>query len=214
MRTLEDDLWVYFGHPNEYWRNKCFACREKALELKIPVPECINCWKIEVWSQSPWFLDANTSPGITCDPYDAYHYEPLFRPHISRPHTGLLTARNPVCPGGRLTNGLDRMYLLAFKLAARTGAGFVAKISKHPLQVVSTGEPLSQYPDAGVDFLLMIYASLIKERDEIRQAICTVLGIDVLAAGTIPVRRGCWLYDHILGPWQDWHETDKDFETP
>lgn len=168
MRTLEDDLWIYFGYPNEYWRKKCAACREKVLKLKTPVPECIDCWKVEIWSQSSWFQGAETG----------------------------------VHSGG--ADGLTHLYLLAFELAARYGVSFVAKISKYPIQVVRTGEPPGQYPDVKTDCLLMIYATSVQEREHIRQDICRVLGLDPAAAINIPVRRGCWLYDPILGPWQTW----------
>ena len=63
MRTVEDDLWIYFGYPNEFWRNKCTVCREKVGTLKVPVPECIDCWKVEIWSQSPWFVEEMVSAG-------------------------------------------------------------------------------------------------------------------------------------------------------
>ncbi len=145
MRTLEDDLWIYFGHPNEYWRNKCSRCREKVRRLKVPVLECLACWKVEIWSGSPWFLEAMGQPA-----------------HEMHQADGLQSC------------GLERLCSLAFKLALQGGADFIAKISKHPIQVVRTGEPSSQE-----------------------------------ASGNIPVRRGCWLYDPILGPWQAW-ESHRD----
>lgn len=180
MRTLEDDLWIYFGHPNEYWRNKCSRCREKVRRLKVPVLECLACWKVEIWSGSPWFLEAMGQPA-----------------HEMHQADGLQSC------------GLERLCSLAFKLALQGGADLIAKISKHPIQVVRTGEPSSQYPEAKTDHLLMIYASSVEERESIRLKICSVLGFASEASGNIPVRRGCWLYDPILGPWQAW-ESHRD----
>lgn len=174
MRTLEDAVWTYFGYPNEHWTDKCSNCRKKVIEEKLPaslVPECINCWKIEIWSQSPWLMQfglSSTDPGF--------------------------------------------LFGLACKLALAldTGGSFVAKLSKYPIQVVRSGEPLNQYPKAATDRLLMVYASSISERDELLQAICRALGISHLLGPNIPVRRGCWLYDGFLGPWQEWYQIDKD----
>lgn len=164
MRTLEDDLWLYFGYPNEHWRNRCAVCRGKVGELRSPVPECIDCWKVEVWSRSPWLVECV----------------------------------------GEAEDAPDRLTRLAFELATRFGGGFVAKMSKYPIQVVRTGEPSDQYPQSETDNLLMIYATSVGERDKIRRAVCEVLGLDLSTAENIPVRRGCWLYDPILGPWQTW----------
>ena len=62
--------------------------------------------------------------------------------------------------------GLGVLHRLALQLALRQGYAFVAKLSKHPLHVVRTGEPLTQYPEQETDNLLMIYASSVPERDD------------------------------------------------
>ncbi|MGI6621018.1 MAG: hypothetical protein ACOX35_06200 [Bacillota bacterium] len=204
MRTLEDELWVYFGCPNRYWRDKCAACREKVGRFKGPVAECIDCWKVEIWGQSPWLLDAMGS-----------HDSPRGSAHHGRckNHRHLPQRAGSACieellgeslyPEG-MPVGLGVLHRLALQLALRQGYAFVAKLSKHPLHVVRTGEPLTQYPEQETDNLLMIYASSVPERDEIRQAVCHILGLELRRAADIPVRRGCWVYDPILGPWQTW----------
>jgi hypothetical protein len=208
MRTVEDDLWIYFGYPNEFWRNKCTVCREKVGTLKVPVPECIDCWKVEIWSQSPWFVEDMVSAGYGSGDGGADSYGTNHNGRLPQPGGGscidghLGESWHP----GSLSGGQDRLYWLAFELAARYGSAFVAKVSKHPLQVVRTGEPLAQYPCSPTDNLLMIYATSVKEREQIRQAVCHALGLDASAAADIPVRRGCWLYDPILGPWQSWEK--------
>ena len=73
-----------------------------------------------------------------------------------------------------------------------------------PLRSVFTGQKMC------IRDRLMAYASTIREREGLRQAICRQLAMNPLKAEDIPVRRGCWLYDDILGPWQGWYEIDKD----
>lgn len=206
LRTLEDEVWVYFGSPSDYWQDKCTKCRGKLLGQKVPVyevHECINCWKIEVWRQSPWFQKAIDSLGVAKSSSADFHGE-----SISSDFFELYDF------GGSLhffSKGPDYLFGLACKLAIQSDGNFVAKLSKYPIQVVPSGEPPNQYPDILADRLLMVYASSIRERNELRLAICGVLAINPLLAEIIPVRRGCWLYDDILGPWQKWYATDKDF---
>ncbi len=195
MRTLEDDLWVYFGHPNEYWRTKCLGCRRKVGVLNHPVEECINCWKIEVWSKSPWFSKAADS------------FTGKMPPQVLSLSYGSDVAS---C---RLFQGLQVVFSLMYGLWEIFGGDFVAKVSKQAIKVIRSGKPEEQYPDSDVDFLLMIYASSIKERDALRKAVCDVLGKKDEEMHNIPVRRGCWFYDDVLGPWENWHQTSKDYES-
>ena len=193
MKTIEDDVWVYYGYPNEYWRQKCKTCRHKVLDSKRPQPECINCWKVEIWSESPWLLEAEASTQPFGDGAFAF---------ICGFLSGLDAEEN--------MERLKRVHGLAFRLYLQLGARLVAKVSKYPIQLVRTGEPLIQYPNSKKDFLFMIYASSIRERDELRRAVCRILHVDPSVIGTIPVRRGCWVYENILGPWQKWYQMDED----
>jgi len=213
LRTLEDEVWIHFGSPSDYWQDKCTKCREKLLARKVSVHEvheCINCWKIEVWNQSPWFQKAIVAFGVDKPSgSDCYTRVDYYGESASSSLSGL----DDLGGFGRsFESEPDYLFGLALKLAFQITGNFVAKISKHPIQVIPSGEPLNQYPNIRVDRLLMVYASSIRERDHLRRAICTALAINPLLAGIIPVRRGCWLYDDILGPWQKWYPTDKDFE--
>jgi hypothetical protein len=94
----------------------------------------------------------------------------------------------------------------------------VAKASRAPIQVVRTGVPGTGYPDPAMDDLLVLYARSIAEREDLRRLVQASLGLSCEAAGLIPVRRGCWRFDEVLGPWQSWYPVDSDwpeeFEPP
>lgn len=80
----------------------------------------------------------------------------------------------------------------------------VAKVSLRKIRVERTGLPLSGYPTSELDRLLVAYAQTCVERNALRRGLCALLGLDVALGKDIPVRRGCWLYDDILGPWVEW----------
>lgn|GEM_PF-1347603 len=86
----------------------------------------------------------------------------------------------------------------------------VIKVSKEPIPVVRSGIPEDGYPDADLDYLLIGYAETISERDALKEALCSALGINPEQANLIPVRRGCWFYDDVLGPWTKWYPIDRD----
>ncbi len=94
------------------------------------------------------------------------------------------------------------MDQLAEELIRRTLT--VAKVSKMDMPVERTGLPNHGYPDKAFDRLLMAYAQSPSERDVIRLILCEILGAESDDAAQIPARRGCWAYDHILGPWITW----------
>lgn len=88
----------------------------------------------------------------------------------------------------------------------------VAKASRAPIQVVRTGIPESGYGDLIVDDLLVLYAGSISEREALRDLVRAALDLPASAAWLIPVRRGCWRFDSVLGPWQGWHPVDSDWQ--
>lgn len=57
-RIAEDAVWRYYNCPDPFWSAKCGACRDKVALRRAPVEECLNCWKVEVWSPDPGPLDA------------------------------------------------------------------------------------------------------------------------------------------------------------
>jgi hypothetical protein len=87
----------------------------------------------------------------------------------------------------------------------------IAKASRAPIQVVRTGMPETGYPDSAVDDLLVLYAQSIRERESLRGLVQVSLGLSAEAANLIPVRRGCWRFDAVLGPWQSWYPVDSDW---
>lgn len=89
-------------------------------------------------------------------------------------------------------------------------ADALIKVSKSPIHVVRTGIPRDGYPGTDSDYLLMAYAGKISEREELRNSLCVALDMPPDKARQIPVRRGCWLYDEVLGPWAKWYPMDKD----
>ncbi len=97
---------------------------------------------------------------------------------------------------------------VAETVARQTGA--VIKVSKEPIPVIRSGVPEEGYPKADLDYLLMGYAESIPERDALRQSLSVALSVNPAKADRIPVRRGCWFYDEMLGPWTKWYPVDKD----
>lgn len=138
------------------------------MKLKKPVIECINCWKIELWSKSI----------VLTGKFDKEVF------------------RNP------LERIMEDQRLL--------GCMLIAKASINPVIVVRSGIPFDSYPDGETDYLLMFYTTTISERDKLRDLLCQVIGIGQDMAERIPVRRGCWMYDDILGLWTTWFEPEKD----
>ena len=62
----------------------------------------------------------------------------------------------------------------------------------------------------------MLYARSIAERRS-RRLVQASLGLSCEAAGLIPVRRGCWRFDEVLGPGNrgiPWTPTGEEFEPP
>lgn len=181
MRLTEDAVWRYYNCPDPFWSAKCRACRERIDSHGVPVEECLNCWKVEMWSADPGAFD--------------------------RVIDGLLVRGIPV----------------------------IAKASRAPILVVRSGIPLTAYPPEQVDYLLILYARDIAERDLLRLEAEAVLlesaapefnppesarigsakTESMPAARTtersLPIRRGCWKYDDILGPWQAWYPADRDY---
>ncbi|HHW17406.1 MAG TPA: hypothetical protein GXX30_00655 [Firmicutes bacterium] len=179
MRFLEDAVWRYYGWPNDFWASKCALCRDVVARFRKPVPECINCWKIEVWSK-----------GKT----------------IGESLIGLRDELQEELRFGMLDN-------LAQAITVTVGSA-MSKISKCPIQVVRTGLPRVGYPEVPTDFVLIIYATTIGERDRLRRLVCDILCLPTGRAAEIPVRRGCWMYDDVLGPWTTWYPEDRDFAEP
>lgn len=87
----------------------------------------------------------------------------------------------------------------------------IAKASRAPIQVVRTGVPHTGYPDTATDDLLILYARSIAERETLRRLVQVSLGLSHEAAVLIPVRRGCWRFDRVLGPWQSWYPVGSDW---
>jgi len=201
---------------SSYWSQKCGACREYVARTHTPSRECINCWKIEVWSKSPVLLDlksfrSNTTPQSPAsaqmipgrDPEDTHEGEPdsfSNREFLESLVHGVFS-RILVHTGGKSRSSIQPLSLQRF----------AAKTSKHPIQVVVTGIPRDAYPAEATDYLLMLYASNIEERDFLRNLLCDVLSLGREHAGKFPVRRGCWVYEDILGPWPTWYPVDRDF---
>jgi len=103
------------------------------------------------------------------------------------------------------TFALEQDFLIGALL--QMGREVVAKASRAPILVVRTGVPVEAYPKPEIetDYLLLLYARSIDERDALRRDAEQVLG----AAG-LPIRRGCWRYDGVLGPWETWYPPDRD----
>ncbi|MGE5578464.1 MAG: hypothetical protein ACM3WU_00350 [Bacillota bacterium] len=142
----------------------------------------MNCWKVEVWSLGN-AMQAFRSALARAEGSDWPHEAPL------------------------TTFALEQDFLIG-ELMLR-GHKAIAKASRAPILVVRTGVPLDGYPKPGIeiDYLLMLYAVSIEERDRLRRDAEQVLGI----AG-LPIRRGCWRFDDLLGPWETWYHPDKDYE--
>ena len=181
MKILEDGVWRYYNCPDRFWSEKCQSCRAKVAAGRAPVQECIDCWKVEIWAEP---LEGN--PG----PHDEF--------------TGLVD------------------------FVTESGYRVVAKASRAPILVVRTGMPRDAYPESPTAYLLMLYAKDISERDALRDAAESCLSslssdftgrgepMSCLAAGflrtkRLPVRRGCWRFDDVLGPWQSWYPEDRDY---
>ena len=104
-----------------------------------------------------------------------------------------------------------------------SGLHVVAKASRAPILVVRTGVPPDAYPSVPVAYLLMLYANSISDRDVLRRAAEGILisyegewpkrGLrpEARRFPSLPVRRGCWRYDDVLGPWQSWYPQDRDY---
>lgn len=202
MLTLEDAVWIYYGYPNRDWKSKCQRCREQVLTHRKPVGECINCWKLEIWGQGEFLNRAlrNQPTHWLHDPVNAW---PKSTNCMSDKVSG---------EGNSDRTGLVRKKLqfLVERLVFFSGSS-VAKVSKYPIHVIRSGVPIDAYPCVKLDFLLMVYARSLKQRDELRALLCDLLPVDRRFATRIPVRRGCWIYDDILGPWQEWYPLDQDF---
>lgn len=169
MRVTEDGVWRYYNCPDPFWSAKCRACREKVALLRIPVEECVDCWKVEIWRPT----GADFGPAVDCL------------------HLG--------------------------------GIAVVAKESRAPIQVVRSGIPLSAYPRETTQHLLILYAGRIAERDLLLRAAQGALirlsreeGAGSFRADPcvpeLPIRRGCWRYDDVLGPWQTWYPVERDWD--
>jgi hypothetical protein len=104
------------------------------------------------------------------------------------------------------------------------GTHVIAKASRAPILIVRSGIPLRAYPPDTVDYMLMLYASRIAERDLLLQSASEALAADEAGEGgrssppgapqeglPLPFRRGCWRYDEVLGPWQAWYPPDQDY---
>ncbi len=175
MKVVEDGVWRYYNCPDPAWSEKCRHCREMVALNRAPVEECLNCWKIEVWSLGPAMRQFRSSMG-----------------------QGLSTF-------------VEEQAHLIDALLTR-GIPVVAKASRAPILVVRTGIPGAAYPPESTDYLLMLYAQTIAERDSLRGEAEAVLGLTPDKAPGLPVRRGCWRYDDVLGPWESWYPPDKDYE--
>jgi hypothetical protein len=174
MKVVEDGVWRYFNCPDPRWSEKCRHCREKVAEAKTPVEECLNCWKVEVWSLGPAMRSFRAQGG------------------------------------GDLPRFAEEQCFLVDALLTR-GIPVIAKASRAPILVVRTGIPREAYPSEVTDYLLMLYASNIAERDRLRREAEDVLSqVDVPLGPSLPVRRGCWRYDDLLGPWETWYPFEKD----
>lgn len=148
IRVTEDGVWRYYNCPDRVWSEKCRRCRQIVAETRAPAEECLNCWKVEIWS-----LESATE------------------------QDGLIEA-------------LTQM-----------GHKIVAKASRAPILVVRTGDPMDAYPSPEIETanLLMLYAGSEEERDALRRDTEQALG-----SVRLPIRRGCWRYDSLLGPWEIW----------
>jgi len=80
-----------------------------------------------------------------------------------------------------------------------------AKLSRGNIKVIRTGEPADGYPSLGTDRLLILYALSERTRDAIKNEMtrwAKAPGGECL----IPVRRGCWGLEDMLGDWRKWNE--------
>jgi hypothetical protein len=167
LRITEDTVWRYYNCPDPHWSSKCRDCREKVNRLRVPVQECVDCWKLEIWR-----------------------------------HSAAFTGREELNFDGLM----DQVSVIA------AGAPPVAKASRAPIQVVRTGVPQAGYPDLVTDDLLVFYARSISEREMLRELVKEALMLTECQARLIPVRRGCWRFDPILGPWLRWYQPDSDWQ--
>ncbi|MGI6642966.1 MAG: hypothetical protein ACOX3V_03015 [Bacillota bacterium] len=111
---------------------------------------------------------------------------------------------------GSLSDCLGALSLESLAETLVRDCSAVAKISKSEIRVERTGIPVSGYPTRETDRLLMVYAETPCQRDALRASVCHAVGADVLLTAVIPVRRGCWLYDDILGPWTKWSDISRE----
>ncbi len=100
----------------------------------------------------------------------------------------------------------DRLVgmLMQRGVGMRSGGQIIAKASRAPILVVRTGMPPETYPSMNLSYLLMLYAESIEERELLRH--------ESEVSIRLPVRRGCWRYDDVLGPWQSWYPVDEDWK--
>lgn len=177
MKIAEDSVWRYYNCPDPKWSSKCRACREKVTSTRMPVQECVDCWKVEMWKRGTAFLG-----------YGALDFDGLM-------------------------DGIELLVEAGDRIALQVTSPVVAKAARAPIQVVRTGIPLIGYPSLAVDDLLVLYAQSIAERESLRDLVRDVLGLSDEAAALVPIRRGCWRFDPILGPWQGWHPVDSDWSS-
>lgn len=178
MRITEDGVWRYYNCPDPVWSAKCRACREKVATFRAPAEECLNCWKVEIWSRCRALDDALAA---------------------------VEDVRLPGCPSA--------FDAIVDSLVGR-GIRVIAKASRAPILVVRSGVPAEAYPDGTLDYLLMLYAHTIPERDILVRETLGVLGVKPGDRYSLPVRRGCWRFDDALGPWQTWYPADLDYRAP
>lgn len=219
LRVVEGSVWRYYNCPDPWWSSKCRACREKVALLRAPVEECVNCWKVEIWKRGAAFVGLGALDfDRVMDRIDAV----VSSRSELRPESSRADAREPAWPVVKPSPVAKAPPVAKASLP-------VAKASRAPIQVVSTGVPREGYgvmadevgagrecsqgvtSFAPVDDLLVLYAKSISERELLRDLVRDALGLSAGAAELIPVRRGCWRFDRILGPWQEWYPVHSDW---
>lgn len=78
-----------------------------------------------------------------------------------------------------------------------------AKVSRGQIRIMKTGEPPDGYPSRGTDRLLILYATSVEARDTLRKTVAQWANA-LAGERLIPVRRGCWGLEDLLGDWRTW----------
>lgn len=231
MRITEDGVWRHFNCPDPHWSEKCRSCREGVARIRSPVPECLNCWKVEVWSLGTTMRQFR---GVGEVPFSTYAVEQDYlvgalmqrgyRVIAKASRAPILVVRSGVPLEAYPSEETDCLLILyARNIAERDELRSAAEAVLGSVGSAGSGG-LGGLGGAG---------GLLGGREEAAAAhivsrvalgVASGVALDPGAAEdtapcsstslpehVLPIRRGCWRYDDVLGPWETWYPPDRDF---